>query len=143
MISPPGALVVDTSVAVKWFLREGEEDVTRALALQERHVNEEVTLCAPSLLLWELGNVLKNKPGTTPSTTVSALQSTVDLKVRLFEPSLLLLRRAVSLAYEVGITVYDAAFLALASELGCPFITADRRLAGKIHSGDVKLLSEL
>jgi len=43
-------------------------------------------------------------------------------------PATPLLKRAARLGRELGLTFYDASFLALAVELDCPFITADRRL---------------
>ncbi|MFQ5840352.1 MAG: type II toxin-antitoxin system VapC family toxin [Candidatus Methylomirabilales bacterium] len=44
-----------------------------------------------------------------------------------------LLKRAARLGRELGLTFYDASFLALAVELDCPYITADRRLFERTH----------
>lgn len=43
-------------------------------------------------------------------------------------PATPLLKRAARLGRELGLTFYDASFIALAVELNCPYITADRRL---------------
>jgi predicted nucleic acid-binding protein len=43
-------------------------------------------------------------------------------------PATPLLKRAARLGRELGLTFYDASFIALAAELDCPYITADRRL---------------
>lgn len=44
---------------------------------------------------------------------------------------------AMTIAGEISHTVYDSAYLSLAAELGCPLLTADRRLheAAKTHVG--------
>ena len=39
-----------------------------------------------------------------------------------------LLKRAARLGRRLALTFYDASFLALAVELDCPYVTADRRL---------------
>ena len=39
-----------------------------------------------------------------------------------------LLKRAARLGRQLALTFYDASFLALAVELDCPYVTADRRL---------------
>src|SRR2546426_899825 len=43
-------------------------------------------------------------------------------------PATPLLKRAARLGRELGLTFYDASFIALAVELNCPYVTADRRL---------------
>lgn len=52
---------------------------------------------------------------------------------------------AMRLAYEQGISAYDAGYVALSDELGLPLVTADARLvralAGTAH--DVRLLDDL
>jgi predicted nucleic acid-binding protein len=43
-----------------------------------------------------------------------------------------LIERAVRLFFSYGITVYDAAFLALAESLKVPFVTADEKLSERL-----------
>ena len=49
-------------------------------------------------------------------------------------PATPLLKRAARLGRELGLTFYDASFIALAVELDCPYITADRRLYDRARS---------
>jgi predicted nucleic acid-binding protein len=49
-------------------------------------------------------------------------------------PATPLLKRAASLGREFGLTFYDASFIALAVELDCPYITADRRLCDRARA---------
>ena len=135
-------LVVDTSVVAKWFL-PSEPDSDRAHRLREQHVGEAVTPCTPSLLMWELGNVLRYKPWITSSLVGESLDTVIEIGIRLYEPSPSLIHRAVDIAYHTGITLYDAAFVALGDELACPLVTADERLAGRVNSPSVQLLSQL
>ncbi len=135
-------LVVDTSVVAKWFL-PSEPDGDRAHRLREQHAREAITLCAPGLLIWELGNVLRYKSWLTPTLVGQSLDSVIEIGIRLYDPSSSLIRRAVDIAYQAGITMYDAAFVALGDELACPLVTADERLVRRMNSSSVQLLSQL
>jgi predicted nucleic acid-binding protein len=82
----------------------------------------------PALLLYEVGNVLllKTRLGTTGLD--DALDHLEALPFTVAPPATPLLKRAVRLGRALSLTFYDASFIALAVELDCPFITADRRL---------------
>ena len=53
-------LVIDASIAVKWFNKEEYSDV--ADKLKNMHVRGEVVLVAPVLLLFEVANALRYNP---------------------------------------------------------------------------------
>jgi predicted nucleic acid-binding protein len=121
-------LVVDSSVAVKWFLPGQEPDTADALALLEQHASGDVLLAAPDLLLLEVSNALKKRgvPERRQRDVVTALsKSNME-----FERLTTLHADAVSLSVEHGLTVYDATFAALAKQLGAQLVTADKKLAG-------------
>ena len=50
-------LVIDASVALKWFLKD-EKYGDRAMCLLERFVRGEIDLVAPSLMVYEIINAL-------------------------------------------------------------------------------------
>lgn len=120
-------LVVDSSVAVKWFVSESELHVEEALALFRRQLSGEVVLAAPDLLLLEVSNALRSRgvPETGQKDVARALG-----KSRLaLERVEALHEAAVSISIDCGLSVYDATFAALAQRLGVKLVTADRRLA--------------
>ncbi len=57
---PGPAYVIDTSVALKWFLEREEVDLLQARRLREAYLQGRCILRAPELLLFELANVLKH-----------------------------------------------------------------------------------
>lgn len=118
------AVVVDTSVAVKWLLDEpGSESAGRLMT-------ENQALLAPDLLLVETANVLwkKIRRGEMPAADLDeTLSDLLSLDIN-FYGSGLLLGRASRLALQLGHPVYDCMYLALAAETGAPIATADRRL---------------
>jgi predicted nucleic acid-binding protein len=121
--------VVDASVAVKWF--SAEEGSDRALAVRDGHVEGRRTLVAPDLLVYEIANALRFKPGFDARATARALDDLFDLQLDLMVPSKELVSRGSELAHEYGITVYDSAYLALGELLGLEVITADKDLYRK------------
>lgn len=118
--------IVDTSVAVKWVVREvGSEN---ALAL----VGDD--LVAPDLLRAELGNVLWKKVQRgeiTAAQAIAGFEEAIDLLA--FVPSAGLALPALAMALELGHPVYDCYFIALAEQLDSVLVTADRRLVARLR----------
>jgi predicted nucleic acid-binding protein len=118
-------LVVDASVAVKWYVPEPGSNQAASL------LEGTTQLLAPDLLVPEVGNILwkKTRGGelnfTEAQDIVRALLSAPPV---VLWPSSLLLQGAFEIAMEFRRPVYDALYVALAVVHGCRFITADNRL---------------
>jgi predicted nucleic acid-binding protein len=125
------ALVVDASVAVKWYLpEEHSHRATRLLSL-------ELALHAPDLLYPEVGNVLwkRVRRGLLQrDQAISALALLVSVPIRC-EPAGSLAMVSLQIALETGRSVYDSLYLGLARDLGCPLVTADRRFFDALQNG--------
>lgn len=130
MAETPVKYLLDTSVVIKWFRTE-EADVATALKLAEDHVEGRAVLLLADWLFCELANALRFKPGMTAITVKRALSALEDLSPEVVGLSGALMRKAVEVAYETGLTVYDALFIASAAQERVPLVTADRRLAHK------------
>ena len=126
-----GSVVLDTSVVIKWF-RQGEVLAERALALRQAYLDGQIAITVPSLLAYELANVLRYKGDLTTDQVQDAVQSLFDMRLEWVLPSNLAMCRAVEMARGHETTVYDAAFAALAETLEATFITADERLARRL-----------
>lgn len=126
-------LVVDSSVAVKWYIEEEGSD--RAESLLQR----DARLVAPDLLLPEIGNVLWKRRGDLPREDVGAIVSALitACPVTLY-PSAALLQGAVAIAYAYDRSVYDSLYLALAAGQNCAFVTADERLSNALSGTDLE-----
>lgn len=121
-------LVVDASVVTKWYLREpGTEDALRLLRLAQ---TLDYRLTAPDLLLYEVTSVIwkrLRRAELDPTECESILTSLHQAPICFVQPQLLL-AQAFSIAAEVGITPYDATYVALAQGLPATAVTADNRL---------------
>jgi len=124
--------VIDASVAVKWFSEEEGSD--RALVVRNEHIDGRRTLVAPDLLVYEIANALRVKPGFNPRITVKALDDLFNLQMDITVQSKELVNRGSELAYEYGITVYDSLYLSLGELLGLEVLTADKELYKKAKS---------
>jgi predicted nucleic acid-binding protein len=126
-------VVLDASVVLKWFLPDEEESRT-ALEFLEKHLAGEIQLVAPSLLEYEVLNGLlyAGKKGRIKEDIVrKAAEGLAGLGIELRPPS----ARVLKFAGAFGISIYDAAYLAVAEAEGCPLITADNRFFAAIHKG--------
>jgi len=54
-------LVLDTSVIVKWFFKDGEKSNEKADIILNRYMDNKIGIVIPELSVFELANVLKNK----------------------------------------------------------------------------------
>ena len=135
-------LVIDASVAVKWFLPENHS--SEALLIRDKFVDGECKLIAPDLMLSELANVLwKRRESIDEATALDIIRDLLALGVGLV-PSEQIIVRAYRLASGHNRTVYDSMYLALAESRNCDMVTADERLfhAVERHLPFIHLLGE-
>jgi predicted nucleic acid-binding protein len=140
-----GLIVVDASVAAKWYLPE--ELSGEAEKVLEAGVRGGVKLCAPGLLAAELGNVFwhRYRRGELTLDAVRRAWAAFEAApVAVFETKTLV-PPALEIAVACGCTVYDALYVALAeADEAAVVLTADRRLcdwlSGTPFSGSVRLL---
>jgi predicted nucleic acid-binding protein len=122
------ALVVDASVAFKWFFEDREDDVDAARELLTLHRDAEIALCAPELLYLEVTSALR-KRGVDVSVMTAASRLLEELMIGWAPIDADLASTAGRLAAEHRISVYDASYAALALHLDAELVTDDRRLA--------------
>ena len=127
----PESTVLDSSVVLKWF-RKDEIWRDSALQMRQTYLDGHMLIYVPDLLIYEIANVLRYKPDLTDQQVQEALDSLYDLHIKIVEISQEMIKGAIRLAYSYGITVYDAAFMALAESLKAPFVTADEKLSEKL-----------
>ena len=125
--------VVDTSGIFKWFVAYCEGGIDQAWDLLRSHQRGELSLAAPLSVLVEVANLLRYS-GVGVGDAVALLGELERTHLVLFDVTPERARKALECAFENRITEYDALFLALAQELECPLVTADRRAFGRIDA---------
>jgi predicted nucleic acid-binding protein len=117
-------LVIDASVACKWYLDEPLSDAARALA------DGDDLFAAPELVLTEVGNVLWRRLRAGDIGLRQAREAARHLPIMFaaLTPANELLPRALDLAADLDHPVYDCMYLATAERCDAPLVTADDRL---------------
>ena len=139
------SLVIDASVAVKWYLFEEKSDDARGLF----DIQPQQRLLAPDLIVPELGNILWKR---LRQRLMSAAEVD-EIAGGLVEPdtfpvdivsSASLIETALDIAVECDRTVYDCLYVALAVANDTAMVTADRRLVNAFsatsYATNVRLL---
>lgn len=124
--------VIDSSVAIKWFVVEPYSREARALL--DEYQTGELDLLAPDLIYAEVGNIVWKKH-RLQGLAVPDAQSIIDtfclIKFNVTATAVLL-TDAYHLAVAHQRTVYDALYIALSLRESCKFITADEKLVNAI-----------
>jgi predicted nucleic acid-binding protein len=120
-------IVVDASVAVKWFIPESDSDAARALYREQ--------LFAPVIWLSEVANVLWHHVQAGKLIEAKAKRLLSSLRRAPITSTAMddHLERAFSLANEIPHAVYDCLYLALALEEDTYLITADARFVRAVR----------
>lgn len=135
-------LVVDASVAIKWFVPEKQHRAALSI------FDQDVWLIAPEFILLEASSALQKKLARGEATPDLARQALIDLRSMFDEvyPAFRVFIRAHELSLTLGHPVYDCAYLALAELRGAVFLTADREfwelLQGTPYTSLIRLLGE-
>lgn len=121
------SLIVDASVAIKWFVKENLHE--EALVLLQHNDR----LQAPEFIVAELTNVVWKKRLRREITNGQAqtIVSRIPNYVPVLYPILLDHERALDLAVFLEHPAYDCLYLACAERVGGTMVTADRTLLRK------------
>ena len=134
----PQTIVIDASVAVKWFIPEADSD--EAVKLRDRHIEGSLTLMAPDLLVYEVANALSYHPDLPVDEVKEDLEALLMLDLDLIQPSGEFVSSIAEDARKYQVSVYDSSYLALAEATSSSLITADRKLYDKAKKSGLVLI---
>jgi predicted nucleic acid-binding protein len=125
--------VVDASVVAKWIL-PGEPSEENALNLKSNHLSGITHLCAPSLVVNEVGNSLWTaikRKRIVREEAYEALKALDDLHISLHQFNWSEISAVLQIAVKTDLTIYDASYLFLSEKMKAQVITADDKMYRK------------
>jgi predicted nucleic acid-binding protein len=130
-------IIVDTSVIVKWYIPEQHHEQARAL--RDAYLDGKFDLVAPALMPFEAVNALKYSGHYEGERLEEASKSLPEYGIDLvpFNKT----GPIAEIANNLDITIYDAAYIALAQKLDTKAYTADGNLLDDLE-GDYSELAE-
>ena len=123
-------VVVDSSVTVKWINQIDEELVDKADKLLGDAQAGSVSLIAPELSKYEIGNALLKKK-LDLSMAYESLGTVYQLPMTFVPETEELAKQTYKIAVQSGITYYDASFVALAKQEDASLVTENIKHQGK------------
>jgi predicted nucleic acid-binding protein len=131
-------VVVDTSIAVKWYLPEkGSQEASRLRMEWER---AGAPIMMPELVRAEFANAIWSSRQLRPEEKKRIVFQFLDMPFEIMPMERELIQKALELALEMDATVYDCIYLALAIFAGGRLITADGQFAKKAQGYPVEVL---
>jgi predicted nucleic acid-binding protein len=121
-------LLIDTSVLIKWFHREGEREIDQARAIRDAHVRGDLTAHVLDLAIYEVGNVLVRALRWRAPEVSAQIDDLLTLVGAPISPLPEWHRDAAALAEAHSLSFYDASWAAAANALHVPLVSADQRL---------------
>lgn len=118
-------LAIDSSIVVKWFSEE--EDTNKALEIRDTYVGGEVELIVTPLLYCEVANALRFKPDFDAKKLKRAIEALFKLHMPTEEMDGDILKRSAEIAFDGGVTIYDAVPVVVAEKHETVCVTADER----------------
>lgn len=129
-------VVVDASVAAKWFIQEsGREQALKVLDTPVRH--------APDLIIAEIASVVWKKAirGEVTSDQARFICASVARYFVVLHRSGTLIERAIDIALRLRHPIYDCLYLACAERGGARLVTADQKLLAALDGTALALLT--
>jgi predicted nucleic acid-binding protein len=123
-------IVVDASVAYKWYIEEEWSGEARGIVMD--YGRGWVDIAAPALISFEVLNALRYAPGTGLIQLLKATESMEKLHLDLYMLRGELSERTMENALKYGLTAYDSAYLSLGELLEAPAYTADEKILRKV-----------
>jgi predicted nucleic acid-binding protein len=124
-------VVVDASVVVKWFLIE--EFREQAIQLRDDYIKGKIELMSPAIMPFEVLNAIRySSKGIKKDQLEGVGKSLLHYGIKYLSFNEERLLKTTEIAIEDDITIYDAAYIALAKMMQTNLYTADMQLIKKL-----------
>jgi predicted nucleic acid-binding protein len=136
-------IVIDASVAFKWFKTIKENFVDEADKLLALHLAQKQTIIVPDLLPVEIANALTTKSAASEKAIRIDINKLYELNLKIHKTSQKNLVEASLLAKKHKTSVYDMLYAVVAKEHNTILYTSDNNFIKKTRFRHVKHISEV
>jgi len=124
------SVVLDANIIIKWFVNESDSHL--ALIIREKFINNELEIIIPQLLFYEVLNGLKYTNLFSKEELNTVVDSLLNYGFKIINLNDKMWKSAINLAMDHDITIYDAAYIAIAIENQTQLYTADMKIQKKL-----------
>ncbi|MBU1084835.1 MAG: type II toxin-antitoxin system VapC family toxin [Candidatus Beckwithbacteria bacterium] len=121
-------MVIDASVVLKWFSKEGEELAKEAREIHKKIVNGKIEVWAPELLLTEVLNILARKKKLENKWLNKIMGRLNKMRINWVSMGADEILGLAKIVGKYKVTAYDGQYLWLAKEKKCKLLTLDKEL---------------
>ena len=121
-------IVLDASVAVKWFNEKDEDHVENALKIQDQKISGSLEIIVPDLFFLEVLNAFLTKSGFGLQEVSIIQQSLQKLNLKVACTDNIILENTVRIASGNGLTIYDSLYIAVSKIYDIPLYTEDKKI---------------
>lgn len=124
-------IVLDASVVVKWFKKKNEQHSKQAETLLQNFLSGTVRVSIPTLLFTELVSIAAFDHTVSEEHWQEALVFLFSLTWHVYPPDQFFIKDTYQLAKGLGLSAYDATYLAVAKRCNAVVVTEDKELLAK------------
>jgi len=121
-------IVLDASVAVKWFSEKNEAHVESAVKIQEQKISGLLEIIVPDLFFLEVLNAFLTKSGFGPQDISIIQQALQKLNLKIVYPDNAILKDTVKIASDTDLTIYDSLYITVSKVYEAPLYTEDKKV---------------
>jgi predicted nucleic acid-binding protein len=121
-------IVLDASVAIKWFNEKNEDYVENAIKIQDQKISGHLEIIVPDLFFLEVLNAFLTKSGFGPQEISTIQQALQKLDLKIIYPDNAIFENTVIIASASDLTIYDSLYIAVAGVYEAPLFTEDKKI---------------
>ncbi len=121
-------IVLDASVAVKWFNEENEDDVEIALEIQRQKILNKLEIIVPDLFFLEIINAFITRSAFSTEDILIMEEALQKMNLKIIFPGHSVLNESIKVARDFNLTMYDSLYIAIASFYQVPLLTGDKKI---------------
>ncbi len=136
-------IILDASVAVKWFNAANEDNVETALQIQRLKILNALEISVPDLFFLEIISAFISKSKFDLKDVFLIEEALYKMNLKIIFPDHSILKNSIAIASTCNLTIYDSLYISVAQISGSQFVTADKKiLANKSKYSFINSLEE-